>query len=157
MSNHGGRQLDYTFAALRALPEIAAEAGGMAVMLDGGIRRGTDVIKALALGAHFVFVGRPFLYAAAVGGEAGVQRAITLLRTRSAAIWRCSASAASPRSRRIWCGSFDRRMGRAQRNPSPRRHGTGLMGFASLCLLRTVRHLCSGWTFASMSGVRLTR
>ena len=52
----------------------------MTVMLDGGIRRGTDVLKALALGAQFVFVGRPFLYAAVAGGEAGVQRALTLLR-----------------------------------------------------------------------------
>ena len=49
-------------------------------MVDGGIRRGTDVIKALALGAHFVFVGRPFLYAAVAGGQAGVERAITLLQ-----------------------------------------------------------------------------
>jgi L-lactate dehydrogenase (cytochrome) len=67
-------------SALRTLPEIAAEANGMIVMLDGGIRRGTDVIKALALGAQFVFVGRPFLFAAVAGGEAGVQRALTLLR-----------------------------------------------------------------------------
>jgi L-lactate dehydrogenase (cytochrome) len=67
-------------SALRTLPEIAAEAGGMTVMVDGGIRRGTDVIKALALGAHFVFVGRPFLFAAVAAGEPGVQRAITLLR-----------------------------------------------------------------------------
>ncbi len=52
----------------------------MTVMLDGGIRRGTDVLKALALGAQFVFVGRPFLYAAVAGGEAGVQRALTLLK-----------------------------------------------------------------------------
>jgi L-lactate dehydrogenase (cytochrome) len=52
----------------------------MTVMLDGGIRRGTDVIKALALGAQFVFVGRPLLYAAVAGGEAGVQRALTLLK-----------------------------------------------------------------------------
>ena len=51
-------------------------------MVDGGIRRGTDVIKALALGAHFVWIGRPFLYAAIAGGEAGVQRAITLLQGR---------------------------------------------------------------------------
>jgi L-lactate dehydrogenase (cytochrome) len=80
VSNHGGRQLDHTVSALRTLPEIAAEAGGMTVMLDGGIRRGTDVIKALALGAHFVFIGRPFLYAAVAGGQAGVERAITLLR-----------------------------------------------------------------------------
>src|SRR5712691_1841307 len=80
LSNHGGRQLDYTVSALRTLPEIAAEAGGMTIMLDGGIRRGTDVIKALALGAHFVWVGRPFLYAAIAGGESGVARAVTLLR-----------------------------------------------------------------------------
>jgi L-lactate dehydrogenase (cytochrome) len=80
ISNHGGRQLDCTVSALRTLPEIAAEANGMIVMLDGGIRRGTDVIKALALGAQFVFVGRPFLFAAVAGGEAGVQRALTLLR-----------------------------------------------------------------------------
>jgi L-lactate dehydrogenase (cytochrome) len=79
LSNHGGRQLDYTVSALRTLPEIAAQAGGMTIMLDGGIRRGTDVIKALALGAHFVFVGRPFLYAAVAGGQPAVKRAITLL------------------------------------------------------------------------------
>jgi L-lactate dehydrogenase (cytochrome) len=80
ISNHGGRQLDYTLAGLRTLPEIAAEAKGMTVMVDGGIRRGTDVLKALALGAHFVFVGRPFLYAAVAGGQGAVERAITLLR-----------------------------------------------------------------------------
>jgi len=80
VSNHGGRQLDHTVSSLRTLPEVAAEAGGMTVMLDGGIRRGTDVLKALALGAQFVFVGRPFLYAAVVAGEAGVQRALTLLK-----------------------------------------------------------------------------
>jgi L-lactate dehydrogenase (cytochrome) len=80
VSNHGGRQLDCTISALRTLPEIAAEANGMTVMLDGGIRRGTDVLKALALGAHFVFIGRPFLFAAVAGGEAGVQRALALLK-----------------------------------------------------------------------------
>src|SRR3954470_4596543 len=80
LSNHGGRQLNYTMSGLRTLPEIAAEAKGMTVMVDGGIRRGTDVIKALALGAHFVWIGRPFLYAAIAGGEAGVARAITLLK-----------------------------------------------------------------------------
>jgi L-lactate dehydrogenase (cytochrome) len=80
VSNHGGRQLDGTVSSLRTLPEIAAEANGMTVMLDGGIRRGTDVLKALALGAQFVFVGRPFLFAAVAGGEAGVRRALTLLR-----------------------------------------------------------------------------
>jgi L-lactate dehydrogenase (cytochrome) len=80
VSNHGGRQLDYTVSGLRTLPEIVADAGGMTVMMDGGIRRGTDVLKALALGAQFVFVGRPLLFAAVAGGEAGVTRALTLLK-----------------------------------------------------------------------------
>lgn len=79
VSNHGGRQLDYAVSPMRVLPRIAAEAGDMTVILDGGIRRGTDVLKALALGAKFVFVGRPFLYAAAIGGEAGVRHAIGIL------------------------------------------------------------------------------
>ena len=79
VSNHGGRQLDGAVAPLRALPAIAAAAGGMTVMMDGGVRRGTDVLKALALGARFVFLGRPFLYAAAIAGEAGVRHAIALL------------------------------------------------------------------------------
>ncbi|HTT12580.1 MAG TPA: alpha-hydroxy acid oxidase [Burkholderiaceae bacterium] len=80
VSNHGGRQLDHAIAPLRALPGVVAAAGNMPVMIDGGIRRGTDVVKALALGAKFVFVGRPFNYAAALAGEAGVAHAIKLLR-----------------------------------------------------------------------------
>lgn len=79
VSNHGGRQLDGAVSPLRTLPQVAAAAGSMAVMLDSGVRRGTNVLKALALGAHFVFVGRPFLYAAALGGEAGLRHAIGLL------------------------------------------------------------------------------
>jgi L-lactate dehydrogenase (cytochrome) len=81
VSNHGGRQLDGAAAPLRALPGIKDAAKGMTVMMDSGIRRGTDVIKALALGADFVFLGRPFLYAASIGQEAGVRRAIDLLRS----------------------------------------------------------------------------
>lgn len=81
VSNHGGRQLDGTIAPLRALPSIVDRVNGKAVvMLDGGVRRGTDIIKALALGAKFVFVGRPFLYAAAVGGEEGVGQAARILK-----------------------------------------------------------------------------
>jgi L-lactate dehydrogenase (cytochrome) len=80
VSNHGGRQLDGAVAPLRVLPAIAAAAGGMTVMMDSGVRRGTHVLKALALGASFVFVGRPFFYAAAVGGQPGVAHAIRLLR-----------------------------------------------------------------------------
>jgi L-lactate dehydrogenase (cytochrome) len=79
VSNHGGRQLDGTVSPLRVLPEIAAVAGDMTVMFDSGVRRGTDVLRALALGAQFVFVGRPFLYAASIAGEAGVRHAIDIL------------------------------------------------------------------------------
>jgi L-lactate dehydrogenase (cytochrome) len=82
ISNHGGRQLDGAAAPLRVLPGIAAAVGhDIPVMIDGGIRRGTDVLKALALGADFVFVGRPFIYAAAVAGMAGVSQAINILRS----------------------------------------------------------------------------
>ncbi len=79
VSNHGGRQLDCAVAPITALPEIVRAKGSMKVMIDGGIRRGTEVLKALALGADFVFIGRPFIYAAAIGGEAGVAHAIRLL------------------------------------------------------------------------------
>jgi len=79
VSNHGGRQLDGAVAALRVLPGIAAECSDIPVMLDGGVRRGTDVLKALACGARFVFAGRPFAYAAAVAGRAGVAHAIDVL------------------------------------------------------------------------------
>ena len=81
VSNHGGRQLDGAAAPLRVLPRIAEAAQGMTVMMDSGIRRGSDVLKALALGADFVFIGRPFLYAAAIGEADGVRRAIDLLRS----------------------------------------------------------------------------
>ncbi|WP_431097179.1 alpha-hydroxy acid oxidase [Polaromonas aquatica] len=80
VSNHGGRQLDGTVSPLRVLPEIVRAVGAdFPVMMDSGIRRGTDVLKALALGAKFVFVGRPFNYAAAVAGEEGVRHAIRIL------------------------------------------------------------------------------
>ncbi len=80
LSNHGGRQLDQAVAPLDVLPEVVAQKGGMAVIVDSGIRRGTDVLKAMALGADFTFVGRPFLFAAALGGVAGVELAIRLLQ-----------------------------------------------------------------------------
>jgi L-lactate dehydrogenase (cytochrome) len=79
VSNHGGRQLDGTISPLRVLPKIVDAAGDITVMLDGGIRRGGDVLKALALGASFVFLGRPFLFAAVVGGEPAVRHAADLL------------------------------------------------------------------------------
>jgi L-lactate dehydrogenase (cytochrome) len=80
VSNHGGRQLDGAVSPLRVLPEVVAAVGAdFPVMMDSGIRRGTDVLKALALGAKFVFVGRPFQYAAAVAGEPGVRHALRIL------------------------------------------------------------------------------
>jgi L-lactate dehydrogenase (cytochrome) len=80
VSNHGGRQLDGTASPLRVLSEIVQACPQVPVMVDSGFRRGTDVLKALALGAKFVFVGRPFNYAASVAGEDGVRHGIRLLR-----------------------------------------------------------------------------
>ena len=81
VSNHGGRQLDTAVATCDALPEIAAAAQGAAeVFVDGGIRRGTDVLKAVALGARAALIGRPYLWGLAVEGETGVRRVIELLR-----------------------------------------------------------------------------
>lgn len=79
VSNHGGRQLDGSVSPLHALPAILDAAGPMEVMLDSGVRRGTDVLKAMALGARCVFVGRPFNYAATVAGQRGVAHAIALI------------------------------------------------------------------------------
>jgi isopentenyl diphosphate isomerase/L-lactate dehydrogenase-like FMN-dependent dehydrogenase len=81
VSNHGGRQLDYSIASLDALPEVVDVVGGrVPVLLDGGVRRGTDVLKALCLGASGVLVGRPFLWALAVGGADGVRGMLNMLR-----------------------------------------------------------------------------
>lgn len=79
VSNHGGRQLDGAVSPLHVLPEIVQACPGIPVMLDSGVRRGTDVLKALALGARSVFVGRPFAFAGAVAGQSGVDHAIKLL------------------------------------------------------------------------------
>lgn len=82
VSNHGGRQLDCVSATLRALPEIvAAVKGRTEILLDGGIRRGSDIVKAICLGASAVLCGRAYAYGLAVAGEAGVTRAIEILRT----------------------------------------------------------------------------
>jgi 4-hydroxymandelate oxidase len=81
VSNHGGRQLDTSLATIAALPDVVdAVAGRLPVLLDGGARRGTDVLKAVALGAAAVQVGRPVLWGLAVGGESGVARVLSLLR-----------------------------------------------------------------------------
>jgi L-lactate dehydrogenase (cytochrome) len=81
VSNHGGRQLDSVAASLRALPEVVAAAGGhLEVMMDGGIRRGSDVVKAICLGAKAVLVGRAYAYGLGAAGRPGVARAIEILR-----------------------------------------------------------------------------
>jgi len=81
VSNHGGRQLDYSPSALDMLPSVvAAVKGRVPVLMDGGIRRGTDVFKALALGASCVLLGRPVLYGLAVGGQAGVAKVLETIR-----------------------------------------------------------------------------
>ena len=79
VSNHGGRQLDGAVSPLTMLPGVVDAVPDKPVMIDSGIRRGSDVLKALALGAQMVFVGRPFAYAAAVSGDKGVSHAIALL------------------------------------------------------------------------------
>jgi len=82
VSNHGGRQLDGVSATLRVLPEIvAAVKGRVEILMDGGIRRGSDIVKAICLGAKAVLCGRAYAYGLAVAGEAGVRRAIEILRT----------------------------------------------------------------------------
>jgi len=81
VSNHGGRQLDCVPAALRALPEVAAAVNGqIEVWMDGGIRRGGDIVRAICLGARAVLCGRAYAYGLAAAGEAGVHRAIEILR-----------------------------------------------------------------------------
>src|SRR5438132_1637040 len=82
VSNHGGRQLDGVQATLRALPEIVSAVNGqIEVLMDGGIRRGADIVKALCLGARAVLCGRAYAYGLAAAGEAGVRRALEILRT----------------------------------------------------------------------------
>jgi L-lactate dehydrogenase (cytochrome) len=81
VSNHGARQLDCVQASLRALPEVVKAVNGQTeILMDGGIRRGTDIVKALCLGARAVLCGRAYAYGLAAAGEAGVNRAVEILR-----------------------------------------------------------------------------
>jgi L-lactate dehydrogenase (cytochrome) len=102
VSNHGGRQLDCVPASLRVLPEVVAAVNGrVEVLMDGGIRRGTDIIKAICLGARAVLCGRAYAYGLSAAGEAGVARALEILRTdveRTLKLLGCSSIAALDRS-----------------------------------------------------------
>ena len=102
VSNHGGRQLDRTLASLEALPAIAARLDGRGeIYLDGGVRRGADVVTALCLGANGVFIGRPYLYGLAAGGEAGVAQVLEIFRREIAStlvLMGCPSVAALNRS-----------------------------------------------------------
>jgi pre-mycofactocin synthase len=81
VSNHGGNNLDGTPAAVRALPDIASAVGSqIELVMDGGVRRGSDVVKAIALGARAVMIGRPYLWGLAANGQAGVENVIDVLR-----------------------------------------------------------------------------
>ena len=102
VSNHGGRQLDGAVASLDALPEVVeAVAGRAEVYLDGGVRRGSDVVTALALGARAVLVGRPVLYGLALDGEKGVRHVLELFRAETEnalALLGCASPAAVTRA-----------------------------------------------------------
>jgi L-lactate dehydrogenase (cytochrome) len=102
VSNHGGRQLDCVSSSLRALPEVVeAVKGRVEIWMDGGIRRGTDIVKAICLGASAVLCGRAYAYGLAAAGEAGVDRAIEILRTdleRTLRLLGCPSVAALDRS-----------------------------------------------------------
>lgn len=105
VSNHGGRQLDGVPPAVELLPAVADELGGkIPLMVDGGIRRGTDIVKALALGATAVAVGRPVLWGLAVGGEGGVAEVFDTLRAELArALTLCGCGSVSDVSRDLVC------------------------------------------------------
>jgi isopentenyl diphosphate isomerase/L-lactate dehydrogenase-like FMN-dependent dehydrogenase len=102
VSNHGGRQLDGVRASLRALPEVVAAVNGrVEVLMDGGVRRGTDIVKALCLGARAVLCGRAYAYGLSAAGQAGVTRALEILRAdveRTLRLLGCPSVAALDRS-----------------------------------------------------------
>jgi isopentenyl diphosphate isomerase/L-lactate dehydrogenase-like FMN-dependent dehydrogenase len=102
VSNHGGRQLDSVSSTLRALPEVVAAVNGrIEVLMDGGIRRGSDIVKALCLGARAVLIGRAYAYGLAAAGRPGVARALDILRTdveRTLRLLGCPSAAALDRT-----------------------------------------------------------
>jgi L-lactate dehydrogenase (cytochrome) len=134
VSNHGGRQLDGVAPTLRVLPEVLdAVDGRIEILLDGGIRRGSDVVKALAMGARAVLVGRAYAYGLGAAGEAGVHRAIEILRCdviRTLKLLGCSSVAALDRSYVAMPPEWIPIVKRAGDEPAavPRRNRVGLQG-----------------------------
>ena len=119
VSNHGGRQLDSCIAAIEVLPEIVAAVGTrLTILVDGGFRRGTDVVKALALGAKAVMLGRATLYGLIAGGEAGVERALSVLTSEIDRVLGSSAAIRSRSSPRHSCGACEPRQRPGCRAPS---------------------------------------
>jgi L-lactate dehydrogenase (cytochrome) len=102
VSNHGGRQLDSVSPTLRALPEIVSAVNGqIEVLMDGGVRRGADIVKAICLGARAVLIGRAYAYGLAAAGQAGVARALSILRAdveRTMRLLGCASVATLDRS-----------------------------------------------------------
>ncbi len=126
VSNHGARNLDTVPASIDALPEVADAVGGrVPILLDGGVRRGTDVLKALALGAAAVMIGRPYLYGLAVGGAAGVTRVVELLRSELEAALALTGrpSVAAVDATVLWDAPPGRPLGRPSGRPSGRPFG----------------------------------
>jgi isopentenyl diphosphate isomerase/L-lactate dehydrogenase-like FMN-dependent dehydrogenase len=102
VSNHGGRQLDSVSSTLRALPEVVAAVNGqIEVFMDGGVRRGSDIVKAICLGARAVLIGRAYAYGLAAAGHSGVVRAVEILRSdveRTLRLLGCASIAGLDRS-----------------------------------------------------------
>ena len=113
VSNHGGRQLDGVAPTLRVLPEVVAAVNGqIEVLLDGGIRRGSDIVKALCLGARAVLIGRAYAYGLGAAGGAGVARAIEILRSdiiRTMKLLGCASVTRAGSSRSSTCRPSGRR------------------------------------------------
>jgi 4-hydroxymandelate oxidase len=110
VSNHGGRVEDDGCSTIDALPEIIEAAGQrMPVLVDSGFRRGTDIVKALAMGAQAVCVGRPYLWGLGAFGQPGVERVLEILRTETRAAMQRSAPHPSNILYRLWCGAHETR------------------------------------------------
>jgi len=127
VSNHGGRQLDSAVASLDALPAVVAAVDGRGeILLDGGIRRGTDILKALALGARAVLIGRPTYWGLAVGGEAGVRHILELLRAELALdLMLCGLASPEEVTRELLVPA-DTLISDGTKSPSPGSTGEGL-------------------------------